>query len=349
MTSLPLINGGLFVDNSFLENYNSCARKCEYANIQRRVLGVHRAPLTFGSAGHLALEIRYGQGPDLPSDSDSVLVDGIPIPALDHLRSRQVAALTKFFSAPQHVIPEGDWRTLNWAIEVFVKQYNDRYRTEQFNLLMGDDDRPLVEKSFAIPFAAYDTEKRTLRRVSELSETRPVDISVIYCGKIDLPVLWDTHLMVMDHKTTSVMGDSLWDSLRVSPQQVGYCWAYKKIFGTTPIGFVVNAIRSKPLPTRKPDGGWDKWWEETFQRLKEYLAPHHFDEWEANTFALLEELFWVAEKEYWPLKRLWCVGKFGKCDFYDVCYSPIHQRQGLLGLQTFMDNPWSPLNKESWE
>lgn len=306
---LPLVDGCLFVDNSMIELLTTCPRALEYSKLRRRIGSGQKPSLTFGSAIHLALELRYSRHgnamPDVLEESDICL------------------ELANFYEKPENVPPEDDWRTLNWAIEVF-KKYNQRYKVEPFNLLADKDGKPLVELPFVLELCTIN------------------GIRVMYTGRIDLPVMWDDQIIVMDHKTTSVLGDYFFKEQRVSPQLIGYCWAFEQLTSRKVDGFAVNAIRSKQAP-QKPNGGFERWWEESLSRHKEYVFPHTISEWHSNVIQLLEELMWHHSRDYMPMKRKWCIGKFGECPYYSVCDLPPNQRGLMLESTLFVENTWSPL------
>ncbi len=327
---LPLKSGALFFDNSGLESYMTCPRKNEYEHWRRRTLAEERDSTNFGSAIHLVLDYRYAKhGTDLSDPIDLALCE-----------TNQSRLLQKYFEL--HPCSEGDWRNLNWAMDV-CKHYNERWTVEPFNL-MERDGKPLVELPFAIVFLAYNPIAGTTRRIDSLAELLPGEIPIIYCGKIDLPTSWDDSIIITDHKTTSQLGDRFWDGYRMSPQQIGYCWAWFKCTGQMPMGFCVNAIRSKSMPD-KPKGGIAAWWEENFLRSKEYIDETHFEEWEVNTQEIIDEILWHQRRGYFPQKKESCSGKYGKCQFYNVCYTPFDQREIILGGSKFMDYNWSPLEE----
>src|SRR5437016_12209570 len=126
-----------------------------------------------------------------------------------------------------------------------------------------------------MPFALklFDYEQ-PIMRFKATSEGEYVEqlyntIPVYYTGRIDLPVMWDNQLVVIDHKTTSAMGDYFFKDQRVNPQMIGYCYAFQKLTGRTVNGFCINAIRSRPQHA-KPVGGMDRWWDENSFRQKEF-------------------------------------------------------------------------------
>jgi hypothetical protein len=314
---LPLIDNCLFVDNSMLELLTTCPRALEYSKLHRRIGSASKPSLTFGSAIHHALEHRYQMcGSDIctaleESDISKVLQD--------------------FYAKPENIPPEDEWRNLNWCIEVF-RHYNLRYKVEPFNLIVNEKKEPFIE----LPFALELCRRNVLDK----------DVRVMYCGRIDLPVLWDGQIIVIDHKTTSVLGDYFFKDQRISPQMIGYCYAFEQLTGQKVSGFCVNALRSKSPPA-KPDGGFDKWWEESFSRHKEYIFPHVIDEWHNNVLALVDEFFWHYQRGYMPQKKKWCSGKFGLCSYYDVCDLPPSQRGIMLESNLFTENTWSPLKEPS--
>ncbi len=315
---LPLENGALLIDNSFLELLQTCPRALEYNRLRKRELAATRPSLNFGTCGHLVWEHRY-----------RTLGNAAPTPQLEEECGQIVS---KYFA--ENPFPEDDFRTVNWAIELFVKRYNQRYALEPFQLLQTEDGQSVVE----LPFMVKLFDARGSITPSSL-------IPVYYTGKIDLPVSWDDSIMVGDHKTTSMMGDSFWDDLRVSPQLLGYCWGFWQTTGIRPAGFFVNAVRTRPQPM-KPKGGLDAWWEENYQRSKEFVSVGQLDEWKANTIALVEEFLWHHSRSYFPMKKKWCSGKYGKCQYYSVCNGlPITQREEMLMSQLYMHNAWSPLRK----
>lgn len=308
---LPTDGGALLIDNSFLEWFTTCPRGAEYSRVRKRIPAISKPALAFGGAIHAALAVRYGRGDVVFSPETWPL---------------QMDALEKHFA--ENPIPPDDFRNVNWAAEV-LKRYNERYMIEPFSMLkLGD--KVFVEQPFLLPLFVY--------------ENPPAPpLPVMYMGRIDMAVTWDSQVFVPDHKTTSMLGPTYFDDLRVSPQQVGYCWAFEQVTGVRPAGFVINAIRVRAQPD-KPKGGVAAWWEESFQRHKEYLLPHTISEWKTNTIALVEEFMWQYNRGFFPQKKKWCCAKYGRCPYYDVCDSAPDVRGVMLSSGMFADNTWSPLN-----
>lgn len=364
---LPLIDGCLFVDNSMLELFTTCPRALEYNKLHKRVLSAESPSLNFGSAIHLALELRYklyGNGPvDMEYDV------------------KVTELLTEHFEL--HPCPMEDYRNLNWALSL-IKRYNNKYQQEEFDLLQYENPIPcvhcndsgkiqfrsdveqnaqrdcyfcagegktklMVELPFALKLFDYqwDGNDNTL-----LPGTQGNSIPIYYSGRIDLPNLKGDQLYVSDHKTTSMLGSTFFDAAKMSAQQKGYCYAFHALTGKLPRGYEINAIRTKEPPkwVVDPDAippkgqKRDNWWSESIQRERYVLAEGELEEWKTNTIALIEEFFWHYSKGLFPKKTAWCIGKFGKCPYFEVCsLYPASDREVILQSGLYMDNNWSPL------
>jgi len=185
-----------------------------------------------------------------------------------------------------------------------------------------------------------------------------VQIRVLYCGRIDLPHILDGSLFVMDHKTTSMLGNGFYEQMRMSAQQKGYCWSFEQLTGQKVRGYQVNTIRVKEPPKYVTEGKAssrtgkvttaESWWDESLQREKYLLSDGELNEWHRNTIGLIKEFFWHYQNDYFPKKTSWCVSKYGKCTYYDVCsLFPSEQRGILLHSGNFQENKWTPLIEPS--
>lgn len=319
---LPLVDGCLFVDNSFLESLVTCPRKAQYEKLNKRVSSVDKPALNFGTAIHTALEYRYkhykNQSPDIYFDQEIAVI------------------LAKHFE--EHPQPTEDFRTLNWALEV-VKQYNLRYPIEPFSLLESNGE-PMVEMSFALPLFTYGPPGE---------EQTPI----IYSGRIDLPVMRDGQLFILDHKTTSMLGASYWEQAKMSTQGRGYCWAFEQLTGQVVTGFGVNAIRSKEPPLYVTNGTADKktgkslspakWWEESLQREWFYLKEGEIAEWKRDAIERVKLFFHFYQNEYYPMFNPKPCTMYGRCSYFDVCTVKEDERGIMLASGLFTENTWTPL------
>lgn len=309
---LPIIDGAIFVDNSALELLQTCPRSFEYSYLNRRISSGDRPALNFGSAIHEALRYRYERwGHSVVSDPQGDISN----------------LLADFFSA--HPQSEADYRDLTYATKT-IEAYNRFYCAEPFGLCQNKDGKPLVEKTFSF----------------ELGQLQ--NIKIIYTGRIDLAFTNNEGEWIMDHKTTSVFGQQFEDDMAASAQMRGYCMAYWQVFGRRPRGYYVNAIRTRPplkkdaiddfLGTKKP--GRD----DNFKRLYWHVTEDDLMEWKRDTLQQVSTFLYHHSNDFFPRHKKWCVGKYGRCPYYDLCSVPASQRSGLLQSSLFVDNTWSPLN-----
>lgn len=332
---LPLIDGTLFIDNSsWMETIGTCSRKLQYQSLNKRISIGEKPALNFGSAFHLALEHRYKTYGNKPVD--------------DKYYEEASKIFTDFFA--EHPTPDGDWRTLNYAMTM-LRKYNERYDIEPFNLLTNKQGEVLVEMSFALPLFTWEG---VISGIFEGFGAHTVRIPIIYTGRIDLPISIDGQVFVMDHKTNKQLGQSFWDEMRVTAQMRGYVWAYRQLTGMPCKGYVVNGIRTKEPPDyvlagkTSTRGGKTRnaqdWWQDTFNREMHIVTDSMLDEWKLNTIKLVERFFREYQEGYMPMQTKWC-SNYGKCPYYDVCRLDVDDRESFLRSGSFTDNTWTPLKK----
>lgn len=199
--------------------------------------------------------------------------------------------------------------------QAIVERYNERYPKEEWQVLKTNRGA-FVEFSFAIPLR---------------------ERGFVYCGRIDLAVREpDGTIWIVDHKTTFQLGTSFFTEKLNSGQLKGYCWAFWKATGTRPVGAILNAIRVRPpARTRQPVEDDD------FERQRTYLSEESLVEWEENAIQVADS---IRRAQYYPMHTSWCFGKYGRCEYWDVCSLPKEQREAVLQSGLYRDNDWTPLN-----
>ena len=218
--------------------------------------------------------------------------------------------------------PEGDFRNFNHACLV-LDTYDQIYRKESFEILHTHAGKFIIEASFALPFGKVD------------------NIPILYCGKIDLGIRDNLGIWSFDHKTAFQFGDTFTKQMSMDGGQRGYCWALKQVTGQQPKGYVIDAIR-----IRRPKRG-DEFRDiapcdaTDFQRLRFQLTESELNEWQEDVLAMLENIFFMAKRDKWPRQRWQCVGKYGLCDYFDVCGSLPQHREQILNSGLFQDNVWT--------
>lgn len=315
---LPLIDGALIVDNSYLEQLQHCPRSYLFKYGLRRISITPGPGRNFGSAEHEAFAIRY-----IRSGAKGVTPE---------IELEMEAALRNYFEKnPQ---PENDFRNVDHGIRV-ARAYNLNYKEESFTI-QAASGTPIIEKSFLLPIGAISTNKYGV-------------VSVYYAGKIDLMVRDSIGLWVVDHKTAFQFGNSFEAEMASDSGQLGYCWAGGQIFGEKPNGYITNAIR-----IRKPKRG-DVYEDRApvdsadFKRLITTVTQDRLDEFVGTVLDWAGLLIRFHENNRFPRVsgKKGCVGKYGICEYYDVCNAPEASRENLLNSSLFQENTWSPLKKGS--
>ena len=331
---LPLTDGALLIDNSTLELF-TCYRKAEYKWLRGRVRDTDKAGANFGSGVHVGLDQRYalsGTGP--VSQATRIALD---------------TAMHKHFdSSPA---PDGDFRDFNHACKMLTA-YLKNYPTESFEILQGPKG-PIIESSFMYPFAVALLDAAGTWHVIPWDE-KPENnfkwvgvvcvVHIYYTGKIDLGIRDHNGIWSFDHKTTFMFGQGFDQQMSMDGGQLGYCWALRKATGIMPIGYIIDAIRVRK-PSRK--GAIAEDYEgiapidaSDFVRKPFWITKDTLDEWEQNTMALLSQIFNTHQSDYMPMVRSQCVGKYGACEFIEVCSIPRNQRLEFLSSGMFTDNLW---------
>lgn len=358
---LPLINNHLFIDNSgWVEGMNTCSRYLEYKQLRLRIPSTEKPSLNFGSAMHLVLEYKY-------VNYGTRQVD-------DLFYNNASSILTDFFS--QHEVPSDDWRNLNHAVSL-LREYNKRFPVEEFQLLeykepincpvcggqgftlklkdMGAIKEVTDEKLPCLYCSGTGKRSVMVELPFALELYKHGDITIMYSGRIDLPIHLQNLLYVTDHKNVFTLGQQFTDEQRMSAQHRGYCWAFEQLTGQKVHGYIVNGIRTKDIPlyVRKGKNFSGKegkittpgdWWQENFTRDRFILKPGELDEWKSNLIELCEEFFFHYERGHMPMKTKWCTS-YGKCGYYQVCSLAPEDRLALLNSGEFTKNVWSPLNQ----
>ena len=340
------------VDWSSIESLLSCNRSAEYKLVHSRQSG-SRAALTFGAAIHSGLEIWYRNKHKVGTFEDAAG----ELLTREDLLSRCYSAIESTFaeSPPSHFSP--DYRTSDYAIQSFhsyITHYKDEILTP-----FTHQDKPLVEFSFSFPlgkselpidvfgywppFGTLTNDPQKEKEVYLHGGTIPVTIE--WSGIVDMLAEVNGSLYVVDHKTTSILSQDFFDGFEIAMQPVGYFSAVRAAFPDLPIkGFLANV-----LACRKPVAAVTKSGRPTTSKPFEALrrqynySDWHVEEFKRDALALIEELFANLTNTYFPRKTTWCVGKYGKCPFFDVCALPPEQRMSMLQSDNYTNNTWRPV------
>lgn len=306
-------NHELSLDSTFFEDVDSCDFQALLGGVLRLVSNRNESALVFGSAFHEALAHHYAHKHLGPSDPDKLVA----------------IALREWDANP---VSE-DLKRNRQSLQTLVRAYLH----EQ---LFGVDFEPAMVDS--VPFV-----ERGLETV--LAEHNGYKLK--WKGKIDMIVKERGDYWVVDHKTTSVMGEKFADDKYRSNQMLGYTFLARQVLGIPVKGVKINcaAFRTK---------GFE------FQRFTLPISEHAVYEWAeevAHKMQHLLELLLGLQEFMEPTRyegneptmqlpfvgvcRSKCVTKYGKCRFFDVCQAFITQRDAFLfNSGEFKVSTFSPLS-----
>jgi len=304
MTSIPLIDGAFLIDNSTLEHYQACAWFYYATDIRLRVPVANRAGRNFGSTLHAGWRTRYRM----------CGADAVPEGALPVINQSMQEWLE------EHPQPEDDFRNYDHACRIMAA-YNEQYGNEPFKIVALAGKR-IIESSFVVPLGTVNT------------------IPILYCGRIDLGIEDNEGIWSFDHKTAFQFGGSFTDQMEQDGGQRGYTWALRKKLGTSVVGYKINAVR-----IRRPNKDGITPVDETdFLRIPKHLSEEDLEDWRSDVLNLIEHIFYCHTHDQWPRSRRSCVGRYGRCDMFDVCTVARGSREAALESNLFTANTWTPLN-----
>jgi PD-(D/E)XK nuclease superfamily protein len=346
--NLPTIEGAFFVSNSFLEWIQSCSRGSQYYKLDARISAVDTSALTFGQHLHSALSLNY-----------KLQEYGL---RQDQINSRAVWLLEELFQSEPTT--EGDFRTLNWALEIY-QQYVKKYEFENFKLMQYkesidckyccgegevqdmDEEGSLIRDCYWCNGTGKTSIMAEVPFAVKLYESPTTLLPVYLHGFIDLGVSLNNFLYPLDWKSTSRLGPSFWDEHRMSMQHKGYAWALEQTTGQKVHGHIIRALRVNDPPAYVTQGRPDKkgnfktvaeWWNESLAEEHFLIGDGELDEWKQTAIGLVEEFFWHYKNGFFPKRTKYCSNKYGRCQYYDVCSTfPEKDRQILLNSAMFKD------------
>lgn len=312
----------LHFDNSSMENFNTCSRKAQYHSVFKRKPAGFNTAHYFGGVAHECLELR--KQAQMLRQADPLLY-AISAPKWEHEQAKLV--IDRFEKQP---MPPDEWRTADNLIRL-LHAYNDQYPLdlEPFSILPGT-----VELPFCIKIGEMHVNSKVELRPGEFLDVST--LNVFWTGRIDGIIEIDGSLMILDHKTASVIGPSYFEDYELSAQMHGYNWAGRQL-GYNTVGLYLDVLGNR-MPT-KTGKAID------LRRQRFFYNDEHIEEWRNDVFTSLSDFVEYLVRGYFPKETpTHCHGKFGTCQYWGVCTLLPTQRQGALFGDTFTDDTWSPLH-----
>lgn len=158
-----------------------------------------------------------------------------------------------------------------------------------------------------------------------------------WTGRVDAIIRYKDKLWVLDHKTSSMLGDKFLDDKLRSNQFMGYYTALNNTirnqFGEDLAGVVLNVVCTGTKEVK-------------FETYEIPFVQAQLKEWKKET---LWKLNWInmflrsltMGNNWTMIERELCVTKYGKCLFYDVCNTVERARDSVL-LNSYAEQDWNP-------
>lgn len=192
----------------------------------------------------------------------------------------------------------------------------------------------------------YDTAKMVLQLYKPKQEWLPPDqvetkfachlttindIDVVYRGRFDLV----KNGWIIDHKTTSMLGETFNLGMEVSPQLWGYVWAYERLFGVPAKGFIVNTLCIRPsianamvVGDELIANGSSKPFE--VGQLQFEYSQQYVDDWLYSTVEFVSRFITNLMRNEYTLNRQACVSRYGLCPYWIVCQAKSERERAML-------------------
>lgn len=356
----------LRIDWSSIESFLGCNRLAEYKLIHSKS-PQPKSALVFGAAIHAGLEVWYRNKEQIGklissngSDDSNSNTSGVFLTQETLLQRCYLAIESTFAEYPIGFI--NDYRTPEFAIQSF-HAYLTHYSGEVVTPVIHQD-RPLVEFSFSYPLGKIeiptsvfeqwgygtltnDEQREAVTHALTSEGTGPTHIpcTIEWTGIVDMIADLSGEHWLVDHKTTSILSGDFFDGFEIAMQPVGYVSAARAAFPELDIqGFMVNVLACrKPVSAVTASGK-----KSTAKSFEPHRRFYKYDQWKEDEFrtdalALIEEFIANLTGKYFPRKTQWCIGKYGKCPFFEVCSLPPEQRMMMLESGTYTDNTWKPV------
>jgi hypothetical protein len=214
--------------------------------------------------------------------------------------------------------------------------YADHYKHDDVRVISHKGEL-FIERPFSLMLGTIEVNTE----VDLWNDGAPVFIrklTILWSGRLDMAVTCgDENVFVFDHKTTSMMGPTYFKDFLLSQQMQGYVWALRQIMSERNIlGSIINVIaQRKPTKSGKSL---------EFARQAHLQASWQQDEWKNDVMREIEHFVHCLTTKNFPKAPKWCFGKYGQCQYHDVCTLPPEQRIGFLNGMNFKNVTWNPLD-----
>ena len=325
----------LILDNTSLEKWKRCAVAAKNYLVLRREGHVKTNALVFGGALHEGLDKFHRHLCAEPAYTGTEQLLG---------PESQDSAIRSYFDNHPH--DTDDYRTVDRALQIMAA-YRRRAALPDYALeILSDEEGPLIERPFELPLGQI--------HVGQHIPSLNLDVDTVHVawsGKIDLVCRIFGTNYILDHKTSSISGDTFIQSFQIASQTMGYTWASRQLWPQHGVlNFCLNAIYFK-----KPNVGCT---DRTAKGVRGGPPPldfarHFFNyteprllEWQNDTLSHIEDFLHCLVRDYFPSNDKQCFDKYGECPYHVACVeaNPV-LRATFLKSPAFRDVTWNPVDK----
>lgn len=274
------------VDNFTLEQFQ-CPAKYDL-RINKGIVPLRRKPsLSFGGAVHVGLAEWYRTG-------------------------SEAKALQTMHAHWPDVMPSDDFRTEAYALKV-IHAYVAEYPTESWKVLQGPNGA-VVEQAFTVDTGMYLECQDCGSYMADGDETAGICSNcgqalegIQYGGIIDVGCEFGDTIYVVDHKTTTRLGDGGYYFLQYKPdnQMTGYIWGLGKLTNRRVGGAIVNAL------------GLYKSGEVKFKRHPTSRQQFDIDEWLIGVRERCNAIKRAERTGIWRMETSQCMN-YGECEYHSI-------------------------------
>lgn len=233
--------------------------------------------------------------------------------------------------------PVDDYRTKSKCLEVMA-QYIQRHPSETFSVIKLPSG-PLIEVAFTIPTGRFLDCGDCPPGVGHDDGTGHCNIcrqsleEIDYGGIFDGGIEFSGAAYVLEHKTTSQLGDYYFNQFKPNNQVTGYVWAGRQLTGQRMGGALINAIGVYKVGATK------------FARQVTARSDQEINEWLDSVHYTCKQIQHCERTGQWPMWTTGCT-MYGKCEFHDVHSLPdITQRNNVLEQQ-YVKSEWDYENRD---
>ena len=294
------------IDNFALTMFQACPAKFDLRILQGWTSRRRSGALGFGGALHEGLATWYRTGD--PSKAIKAVGDAWPLN-----------------------LPIDDWRTKEKCLQTML-EYIKRYPREEF-VVVGGTENPMVEVTFTVDTGMFLSciECQAPWGGEEFGGLcqrcgKPLE-PIEYGGIFDGIVQFGSSIYVLEHKTTSMLGQYYFDQFKPNNQVTGYVWGARKLSGQNVTGAIINAIGIYKSSTTK------------FERQITSRDDTNIAEWLENVRNVCEQIRECQVRQHWPMATGSCT-MYGKCEYHNVHVLNTNKERQKLLEQDYVKDEW---------